>query len=91
MAIWNLCNKPDASWWSFLFELEALTKLVDSYASFLKSSNEVQLRNQALSYPARQLKDYVTVQHIPANSTVVDAYKLLNAAVMEANEHAPVF
>ena len=67
--------------------MEALTESVDSYAIFLKSSNEVQLRNQALPYLVRELKDYVTVQHIPDNSTVVDAYKLLNAAVVEADEY----
>ena len=56
-VIWNLCNKPYASQWSFLSELETLAKSADSYASFLKSSNEVQLRNQALPYPVRQPKD----------------------------------
>ena len=71
-------------------ELKALTEPIDPYDSFLKSSNKVQLRNQALPYPVRQLKDYVTVQHIPANPTVVDAYKLLNEIVVEADEYAPV-
>ena len=56
---------------------------IDSYAIFLKSSKEVQLKNQALPYLVRQLKDYATVQHIPDNSTVIDAYKLLNAVVVD--------
>ena len=63
----------------------------DSYKNFLKTFNEVQLRNQSLSHPVRQIKDHVHIQHFPACATVAEVYRKLNTVINEADEYSPVF
>ena len=89
--MWSLCDKPYASCWQFLSDLEELAESTDSYTNFLKTSNEVQLRNQSLNHPVRQIKDHVYIQHIPACATVADVYRKLNTVINEADEYSPVF
>ena len=74
-AVWSPCSKPYASCWQFVLDLEELVESIDSYASFLKTSNEVQVRNQSLSHPVRQIKDHIYIHYIPACATVAEAYR----------------
>ena len=82
---------PYANRWQFLSYLEELAESIDSYANFLKTSNEVQLRNQSLNHPVRQIKDHVYIQHILACATVAEVYRKLNTVINEADEYSPVF
>ena len=89
--MFSLFNKPYASRCQFLSDLEELAESIDSYANFLKTSNEVQLRNQSLSHPVRQIKDHVYFQHVPPCATVAEVYRKSNTVINESDEYLPVF
>ena len=64
---------------------------MDSSANFLKTSNDVQPRNQSLNHPVRQIKDHVYIQHIRACAAVVEVYRKSKSFINECDEYSPVF
>ena len=94
--LYSLCLQPimrsSESWEASYNDIKLLADCLMSYSQYLSSQNDKMKSLSKLDHPVRQVSEHTTATHILKCGTEVrHDYKLLDKALLLADEYEPVF